>query len=55
MVLILNHKYYFFIYIFSQSCFSGSENDSYLGMERVGDKLHISVALSSNLYFLLKK
>ena len=35
MVLILNHKYYFFIYIFSQSCFSGSENDNHLGTKRV--------------------
>ena len=36
MILILYHKYYYFlIYIFSQSCFSESENDKHLGMEGV--------------------
>jgi len=33
MISVLYYKYYYFLYIFSQSYFSGSENNSYLETE----------------------
>ena len=35
MILIMYHKYQYFLYKINQSYFSGSESDSYVGMEVV--------------------
>ena len=35
MILIMYHKYQYFLYKINQSYFSESENDSYVGMEVV--------------------